>query len=186
MRVLRLSRGQIQVMIQQAREGYPQEICGLIAGDGETARDVLPVPNRASNPTRHFFMDEAALLKALKQIDANHQELLAVYHSHPASDPIPSDEDIQAARQYPDAICIIVSLKYDSPRLKAWHIGQGEVTAVDLLMDGMPRDELRHESLSVVQRYAIVLAALLAAALMIGLSLTLLPLAPILTPTGVH
>lgn len=183
---LRLTRDQVRFIVEQAREAYPAEACGLITGDGETARAVMPVPNRADDPNRHFFMDESALLKALRQIDARNERLLGIYHSHPVSDPIPSQEDIQAALQVPNAAHLIVSLKYESPRLKAWQITPGQVEAIDLLLDAAKVDEMRNEALSPVQRYAIVLAALLAFALLVGLSLSLLPPAPVLTPTAIR
>src|SRR5690349_2577404 len=103
MDALRLSREQIQLMVEQVRGAAPNEACGLLAGD-EIVRLVLPVPNRAEQPTRHFFMDEVALLKALREIDARKLALIGIYHSHPVSDPILSSEDIDAARQYPNAV----------------------------------------------------------------------------------
>jgi [CysO sulfur-carrier protein]-S-L-cysteine hydrolase len=186
MDALRLTREQTRRMIEYVQAVFPQEACGLLVGENNTVLSVLPVPNKSDNPGRHFVMDEQALFKALRLIDSRKQSLLAIYHSHPVSDPIPSREDIEAAYEYPNVLHVIVSLKHDAPRLKAWRILPGQVDAVDLLTDAEPFDEVRNERLSAVQRYAIVLAAVLAFALLIGLSLSLLPPAPVLTATAIR
>jgi [CysO sulfur-carrier protein]-S-L-cysteine hydrolase len=181
---LRLNREQLRTIIEHVWSNRAHETCGLIAGEGDVAKLVLPMPNKADDPKRHFWMDETALLKALREIDTQKLRLLAIYHSHPTTEPVASPEDVEAARQYPNVLHVIISLKYSSPRLKAWRIEPGQVEAIDVLTDGRVPDGLRNETLSTAQKYAILLAALLAFALMLGLSLSLLPPAPMLTPTG--
>lgn len=185
MAYLQLTRDQIQVMIQDARDGRPDEVCGLLAGTGHTVQAVLPVPNRAHEPHKHFYMDEMSLLKALRYIDAKGWALLGMYHSHPESEFIPSQEDVEAARQhYPNLAQVIISLKREKPRLKAWRIQPGQVEAIEILIDEQQPGMSREEKLSRVQRYAIVLVALMASIMMIGLSFALLPPAPVITPSA--
>ena len=50
-------------------------------------------------------------------------DLLAVYHSHPTSDPVPSKKDLE--RNYFDNIMhLIISLKTDEPVTRGWWLGE--------------------------------------------------------------
>lgn len=180
---LRLSHDQIHTLIQSARAGYPAEVCGLIGGQANTARLIVPVPNVAKNPLVNYQMAANSLLKALKTIDANGLELIGVYHSHPYSDPIPSPTDIQSAEShYPGLVQIIISLGHEQQRLKAWRIFPGQVDDVELLVGDAVSSEMPADHLSRAQQIAILLAALVSLVMMLSISISLLPPAPILTP----
>ena len=56
---------------------------------------------------------------------------LAIYHSHPAGPPIPSQTDIAEAF-YPDSVYIIISLAHKPPSVRAFRIAGGVVTEVEL------------------------------------------------------
>ena len=46
-------------------------------------------------------------------------EVLAVYHSHPTSEPVPSRTDLQ--RNYsPEVVNLIISLQSGQPTVRAW------------------------------------------------------------------
>jgi proteasome lid subunit RPN8/RPN11 len=52
-------------------------------------------------------------------------EFLAVYHSHPTSEPVPSRKDRD--RNYStDVVNLIVSLKSDVPEVRAWWLSETE------------------------------------------------------------
>lgn len=57
-------------------------------------------------------------------MDARGEELVAIYHSHPASQPYPSPTD-RAEAHYPDAFYVLVSLRADEPELRAFRILDG-------------------------------------------------------------
>lgn len=184
MRPLRLSHQQVQAIVEQAKAAAPLEDCGLIAGSTDgIAQQIYPIPNRSDKPTQHFDMEPVALLRAYKQIEAAGQTLLAVYHSHPTSDPIPSPADIRDAMlNMPNVAHLIVSLKSHAPRLQVWHIHAGQVERVELLVGSQQSHNM--DALTRAQILAIVLATLLAVALLLTLSFALLPPAPpIPTPT---
>jgi len=65
-------------------------------------------------------------------MDARGEELAAIYHSHPASQPYPSPTD-RAEAHYPDAVYVLVSLRTAEPEIEAWRIASdGAVRAVTL------------------------------------------------------
>jgi proteasome lid subunit RPN8/RPN11 len=62
------------------------------------------------------------------------EELSAIYHSHTASPAYPSQTDINLAA-YPDTIYLIVSLAEGEKDLRGFHIEDGEVTEIDLVLE---------------------------------------------------
>jgi len=66
-------------------------------------------------------------------MDARREDLVAIYHSHPVSQPYPSPTD-RAEAHYPDAAYVVVSLRASEPELEAWRITPaGTVRKVDLV-----------------------------------------------------
>lgn len=112
----------LQEMIDQARAELPNECCGLLAGQlGEGVGRVqrrLPLINAAASPVE-YWSDGRSLLDAHKYMDREGLELLAIYHSHPTSAPIPSKKDRE--RSYDENImALIISLQSEPPEVRAW------------------------------------------------------------------
>lgn len=180
-RSLRIHTSQLNEVTRHAHEATPEECCGLLAGSASTVRGVYPVRNAAATPETHYEMDAHRLLQALKQIDLDGYQPLAAYHSHPNSHPIPSQEDIRQAQQHtPNLVHVIISLQNGHTRFQAWEIADGEVNPVELLFN----NETSHVTppTTHAQRIAILLAAVLAVFILLVVSITLLPPAPIITP----
>ena len=180
---LRLAPNQASSMISQAVEALPAEVCGIMAGTGRNVTQLIPIHNISQTPQRHFEMDPAELLAALRHVDETGQEFLGIYHSHPNSDTIPSQADIEAVRRaMSGTLSLIVSLRQGQRSLKLWHITPEAVDDCELLIqDALLSDKLPAGQISPAQRLAIVLAAFAASLLLIGLSIQLLPPAPDLT-----
>jgi proteasome lid subunit RPN8/RPN11 len=118
-------------MIAHAREQFPKECCGLIAGvDGAPVKLV-----RATNTEDSEFryrVDDRELLRFLHECEENGWEFLAVYHSHTRSEAYPSPTDVRLARNWPDPYYILVSLQdEDSPVVRAFRITDGEISEVE-------------------------------------------------------
>jgi proteasome lid subunit RPN8/RPN11 len=62
-------------------------------------------------------------------MDQRGEELIAIYHSHPASQAYPSPTDRSEAH-YPEAIYILVSLRSSSPEVRAFRIREDAVREV--------------------------------------------------------
>ncbi|BCX88782.1 [CysO sulfur-carrier protein]-S-L-cysteine hydrolase [Methylomarinovum tepidoasis] len=104
-----LPRSLVTRLLHQAQSRPDYEVCGLIgARDGKPV-SVYPVANVATDPERHFEMDPAGQIQAMKTMRQRGETLFAIYHSHPHAPPFPSREDIQSV-SYPEALSLIISL----------------------------------------------------------------------------
>src|SRR5438105_1598098 len=104
---LMLAPGILDAVVQHAKDVYPKEGCGLLAGLRLAAR-LIPITNVSSSPS-HYQMDPAELISALRELRGTGEELIAVYHSHPHGPAEPSTTDVNQA-YYPEAAHLIISL----------------------------------------------------------------------------
>jgi proteasome lid subunit RPN8/RPN11 len=132
-----LSADLVQAMIDHARAEYPNEMCGLIIGDGLAAdggRSLRwePTRNRAASPLRYDIHPDDLLRLTIATEKAN-EEFWAIVHSHTHSPARPSPTDIGLAF-YPDAVYLLVSLAEDEPAVAAWRIVDSTIYPVELLV----------------------------------------------------
>ena len=119
-------------IVAHARGSAPDEACGLIAGSGGRATRVIRCANVHEMPTTRYRMDPREQLRAFREMDAQGEELVAIYHSHPASQAYPSPTD-RAEAHYPEAVYVLVSVRTDAPEVRAFRIGaDGAVKEVTL------------------------------------------------------
>ena len=123
---LRIPRDIYEAVLQQAQAELPNECCGLLAGvitdDGiGKVSHHFPLVNALASPVA-YESEPKSILAAFKAMRAETIDLLAVYHSHPTSRPVPSRTD--CARNYygPDIIHLIVSLNSYPPESRAWRL----------------------------------------------------------------
>lgn len=83
-------------IVAQAKDEAPNEACGYLAGSGDAAKAIIPMVNVDASP-EHFSFDPKAQFDAVKQARGWGLELIAVYHSHPATPARMSQEDIRLA-----------------------------------------------------------------------------------------
>lgn len=170
-----LTPEQAQALIDHAHAEAPCEACGLIAGRGQRAAAIIPITNAAADPLHAYYFDERQFAAALMGLEARGQELIAFYHSHPRSAPIPSATDIRQAH-YPDTPYLIIGLKDGHADIAGWLMHYGQVSPVTIHVGGDPPPE--QPTFSQAQKIAILMGALIAFAVMIVVSLSLLPPAP--------
>jgi proteasome lid subunit RPN8/RPN11 len=132
---MRIAQSLIDEMVAHARGDLPNECCGMVGGvDGE-ASVVIPVVNSAASPLR-FEMDPQGQYNALKAIEDDGKEMLAIYHSHTKSAAYPSQTDVNQAVSWPDAIWVIVSLEDpESPVVKGYWLKDLKVADVELVVE---------------------------------------------------
>lgn len=121
--ILLLSRSTYEGIIWHALAERPLECCGLLAGSirGDGVGEVrlrYPLLNAAASPVA-FESDPQSHFSADRDIRRLGLQVLAVYHSHPTSAPIPSKTDL-ARNWSTDVVNLIVSLTSNPPLLRAW------------------------------------------------------------------
>lgn len=140
--MLRLTLEHLETMVQHSREEAPREACGILGGrDGRVLRLFRARNSRGDNVT--YYMEPQDQLRIFRQLDEEGLELVALYHSHPASPAYPSATDVAQAF-YPDSVYVIVSLASEPPQVRAFRIREGSVQEVTLqLADGPEAQERR-------------------------------------------
>lgn len=132
MQALTISRPLATRLLFEAQKHPDVEICGLLAGERGQPVALYPVANRAPDPERSFLMDEQQQLDAMRQMRESGQDLLAIYHSHPASPPEPSARDLEELG-YPDALLLIISLNIKGVlEMRGWKLADGAAREVTL------------------------------------------------------
>lgn len=106
---LYLPRPLVNKILAHAQRNQSIEVCGLVANNRSNQKDYYAIDNIAEDPEHRFLMDAQQQINAMKQMREKQQELFAIVHSHPTSDAMPSDLDIEE-NSYKAAFYIIVSL----------------------------------------------------------------------------
>ena len=108
-------------IIAHAREGKPEEICGILRGRGLEAAELIRARNIASERIENYDVDPQTLLMQFN-FDGPNDEMMGIYHSHPVSVAYPSATDAWNAN-YPDSLYFICSLEDDdAPVLRAFRM----------------------------------------------------------------
>lgn len=116
-------------MVAHARRDHPDEACGVIAGAEGSDRPerFIPMLNAARSPTFYEF-DSGDLLRLYREMDANDEVPVVVYHSHTATEAYPSRTDVSYASE-PDAHYVLVSTREpDADELRSYRIVNGEIS----------------------------------------------------------
>ena len=117
-------------MIAHAREQFPKECCGMLAGVDGKPVNVVRATNSEESEFR-YRVDDQDLLRFLRDNDDNGWDFLAVYHSHTRSEAYPSPTDVRLASNWPDPYYVLVSLEdQENPVVRAFRITDGEISEV--------------------------------------------------------
>ena len=113
-------------IMDHARQEYPLESCGILAGRDGKITDFYPVVNTKKSSSC-YLMEPEKQLRVFQEIERMGVELSAIYHSHPYTAPFPSQRDVDNAF-YPDSLILIISLRdKKAPQIAAFQIGEGKV-----------------------------------------------------------
>ena len=133
-----------QELLEHAREGDPDEVCGILAGRGDQIERVFRVANtadtvgadsgvfrdRASGVATdgrkpvHYYMDPRDQLRVYNEIDDLQLDVIGYYHSHTHTEAKPSPTDIRLATDL-SPYYVLVSL-VDQPAVRAWRIHKND------------------------------------------------------------
>ena len=123
---MKIKKDILTKIIDHAKRGAPLEVCGYLA-----ARDGVIVKHyeltNVDQSEQHFSFDPKEQFATLKDSRREGLEVVAVYHSHPASPARPSAEDIRLA--YDSLISyVIVSLANGKDDVKSFNIKNSQVS----------------------------------------------------------
>jgi len=127
--VLSIDRATWDAIVAHARRDHPDEACGIVAGPAGSDRPVrfIPMLNAARSPTFYEF-DSYDLLQLYKELDANDEEPVVIYHSHTMTEAYPSRTDVSYASE-PNAHYVLVSTQApDQTDFRSFRIVDGQVT----------------------------------------------------------
>jgi len=127
--VLTIRRDLVEAMMAHARADHPDEACGIIAGAEGSDRPerFVAIANAERSPTFYRF-DSGEQLRVWRQLDADAEVPVVIYHSHTATEAYPSRTDVSFAAE-PDAHYVLVSTRDpEVPELRSYRIIDGEVT----------------------------------------------------------
>ena len=115
-------------IIAHARDGLPNEACGILAGrDG---RVELFFPAESDEPSPYYYRIEARdQIRIMNAIDDAGLDLVGIYHSHTSSPAYPSRTDAEQAF-WPDAVYVIVSLAEPAADVRGYRIEDMAITEV--------------------------------------------------------
>ncbi len=105
-------------------EGWPEEVCGLLLGRGDTVEDVTQLRNCSPRPRDHYALDPLEYMHAEREWDQRGVSVLGVWHSHPDSAGVPSVTDERHA--WPGWLYVIVGRPRDQvPDVRGWRLENG-------------------------------------------------------------
>ena len=125
----------VKEMIEHAQREQPLECCGLLAGTiDETARigravKLYPLVNQLASPVA-YLSEPRSMFEAVRDMRDRGIDVLAVYHAHPTSAPIPSKTDL-AQNDSPDVVNLIISRADDQPTIRAWWLREDGYTEAE-------------------------------------------------------
>ncbi|MBI3734653.1 MAG: M67 family metallopeptidase [Chloroflexi bacterium] len=110
MEPVRVPKNIYEAMVAHAREGFPNEVCGVILGPPWEMREAHRAANAAADPLYTYDMSPQDLFRLNRLAEDTGWEFVAIYHSHPPFAAIyPSATDIAKAF-YPDAVYFILAI----------------------------------------------------------------------------
>ena len=131
---LRLPQRLTRRLIAEAQTAAPDEACGLLVGwresDRVSATRTVQCENMAPRGTRttRFSIDPRRLIEEERAIRGSKEEVVGFYHSHPASDPVPSLLDRTYMALWPEAVWVIVGAGSGRacPAVRAWNLDSAD------------------------------------------------------------
>lgn len=129
-------------LLAHAREGAPEEVCGVLVGDraGDDGSDAENpdrvtaahrVDNVAEAPRTRYELDPKGALDAIERAEADGDAVIGFYHSHPAGPARPSETD-RAQATWAGYVYAIVLPEDDAVRAWRWTGGSFEALAVEI------------------------------------------------------
>jgi proteasome lid subunit RPN8/RPN11 len=117
---LEIPRDLVEAMVAHCVRESPLECCGVLGGIAPRVSSLHTLRNQAHSETR-YDAEPRDLIAAYVSLRERGAEILAIYHSHPRWQAVPSRTDL--AENYWGAVPrIIISLLDDPPDVRVWRL----------------------------------------------------------------
>jgi proteasome lid subunit RPN8/RPN11 len=117
-----LERRLQEEILKHALEEMPREACGVIVGLDGVGERVVRCRNAHAEPTSRYQVHPDDLRAAVAPMRDEARELVAIYHSHPRSQPVPSPTDRADAARWPEPAYVLASWRTGAPELRAFRL----------------------------------------------------------------
>ncbi len=117
---LEIPRDLHDAMVAHCVRDSPLECCGILGGVPPRVSSFHPLRNEFASPTS-YRADSRELVKAVVELRERNAAILAIYHSHPRWEAIPSQTDLRE-NHYGTLPRIIVSLLDETPDVRIWRL----------------------------------------------------------------
>jgi proteasome lid subunit RPN8/RPN11 len=135
--VIKLPKSFYEKIVEVAKSGRPEEICGLLGGvisDGDKEAKEIYFLENIDHSNEHFSMNPKEQLEAVKDMRSKGLVPLGNFHSHPESPSRPSEEDKRLAYDKNASYLILSLMDINEPVLKSFHIEDGVSTEEELVI----------------------------------------------------
>jgi proteasome lid subunit RPN8/RPN11 len=131
--MIRIAPAALQRIRDAARDGYPEEICGVLVGSADGAAErsivrVVPVGNAREDERNRRYLISAETLRGIESAaNSDGLDVVGFYHSHPDHPAVPSTFDRD--HSWPWYTYLIVSVdKGNSVIARAWRLAEDRST----------------------------------------------------------
>ncbi len=108
-------------MVAHCRREAPREACGFLGGMPPLVSSIHPLRNIAETGEIRYLADPLDQIEAERALRARKARVLAIYHSHPKWQAVPSKADLQE-NYCGELPRIIVSLLGEEPEVRVWRL----------------------------------------------------------------
>ena len=133
MNPVHISRGAVEEISAHAREALPSECCGVLIGSGSAIVEARRTRNLSESRTR-FEIDPKGHIDARRNARLRGLDVVGFYHSHPQSEPIPSQSDLAEA-SYLDLFHLIVRPLPERANLRLFRLDGSRYVEFELVVD---------------------------------------------------
>lgn len=136
--MIKLPKSFYDQIVEAAKSGRPEEICGLlggtVSGDEKVAKEIYFLEN-IDHSNEHFSMNPKEQLEAVKDMRSKGLVPLGNFHSHPESPSRPSEEDKRLAFDRNASYLILSLMDIYEPVLKSFKIADGVSAEEQLIIE---------------------------------------------------
>jgi proteasome lid subunit RPN8/RPN11 len=131
---VQISRGAVEEISAHAREALPSECCGVLIGSGSAIVEARRTRNLSESNRTRFEIDPKGHIDARRDARLRGLDVVGFYHSHPQSEPIPSQTDLAEA-SYPDLFHLIVRPLPERANLRLFRLDGSGYVEFELVVD---------------------------------------------------